>query len=111
MHDSLKGRSEIAVARTGVPEQAAVFAEEEEEERHLRIGASGLAKDIEIRVVFVDLPLRYLHAFGAAGHPLIGQDSALEIAAVGLGKLGLGADGSDRQECEDEEPRLHEFLD
>src|SRR5580698_5153080 len=46
MHDMLKCGREVAVARARVPEQSTILAEEEKEEWHLRIGASGLTKDV-----------------------------------------------------------------
>src|SRR6266702_6935500 len=107
MHHALERWGQVAIARAGVPEQAAIFAEDQVEERHLCIRATGLPQDIEVRVVFMDLPLGHFHAFWATGLPMLRKDSALEITTVRFGKLRPSRDSNQRQQDKSHTTALH----
>jgi hypothetical protein len=89
MHHMLQLGRQVAVARAGIPEQSALCAEDQIEKRHLRIRAAGLAQDEEVGIVLMHLPLGNFHALRSAGGPLCGKRAALQVAAVGIGKLAV----------------------
>ena len=81
----------IARARAGVYEQCALIPEEEVEEGLLVVGAAGFAEDVEVGIVFVDLPIGNLQAVGTAGDPG-GREGALLDAGRCGGKQGQRAE-------------------
>ena len=81
----------VARARAGVHQQGALAAEEKIEEGLLVIGAAGFAEDVEIGIVFVDLPVGNFQAVGAAGDPGGGEGALLD-AGCGGGKQGKRAE-------------------
>ena len=88
----------VARARAGVHEQGAVTAEEEVEEGLFVVGAAGFAEDVEIGIVFVDLPIGNLQAVGAAGDPRGGERAGFHGGRSRLGRLGEGRGGAEK--CE-----------
>src|ERR1700676_3765998 len=87
LYHALQSGRQVSIPRTGIPEQRALFAEEQIEERFFVVGASGLAEDVKIPVVLVDLPFGIFHAFRPARHPLFWQDTGANVASVRLRQL------------------------
>jgi hypothetical protein len=85
----------------GVLEEGAVAAKDEIEKRLLIVGAPGLAEDVEVLIVFVDLPVRDLDAAGSAGDPGFGENAWLDGSAIGLGDL-CGGDGARDKDSEND---------
>src|SRR5260370_16077138 len=82
-----------------IEQQSAFFAEKKIKERFFVVGASGLAKDIKVPVVFMDLPFLVLHAFGTSCHPFLWKDAGADVAAVRLRQFrpgDLGGRGDDQ---------------
>jgi hypothetical protein len=81
--------SNVGSLRSRVEQQNLVAAEDQVEERLFIVCASGLAEDVEVRVVLVKAEVGGGGADGAVGlRPGGGQDAAFEIRAVGLRDLG-----------------------
>src|ERR1700758_2907692 len=80
----LQGRDEIAVARARVQQERFHRPEEQIEERLLVVGASRLAQDKQVWIVLMHLPLRHLHAPGAARFPPERKNSAFDGAPIRL---------------------------
>ena len=81
----------IDLASAGVNEGYFVVAEDDVEEGLFVVGAAGFAEDVEVWIVFVDLPVGDLHAFGAAGDPMGREDAGFDVRAIGLGNLRVKA--------------------
>src|SRR5713101_7281853 len=61
------------MAGAGVLEQSFVCTKKQVQERLLEVCASGFAQNVEIRIVFVNLPVRNLRALRTARDPIRGQ--------------------------------------
>ena len=59
----------IRFPRAGIFQQSAVFSEDQVKERLFVVGTAGLAKDIEIFVVLMNLPVWNFDAIRPAGNP------------------------------------------
>ncbi len=108
VHCALQRGHKVAIARAGVEQQRAVFSKKQKQKWLLVIRAAGLAQKIQIRVVFMHLPLRHFHAPGATGLPLPGQVAGSDGATIGLGKLrATQAGGGCEDECNNTKANFH----
>src|SRR5262249_15750072 len=79
----------IGLAGAGIEQQGLLSAKQQIEERLLEIGASRLAKNIKVRIVFMNLKLCLRRAVWTAWSPASRQDAALHPSRVGLPRLRI----------------------
>jgi hypothetical protein len=87
VNGELQRWGDVSFARAGVKDECTVFAEEEIDEGLFVVGAAGLTEDVKVGVVFVDLPLRHLHALGSAGVPREWKGAGADVSSVRFGGL------------------------
>jgi hypothetical protein len=87
--DEIVDAGDVVLASAGVDERGLVIAEDDVEEGFFVVRAAGFAEDVEVCVVFVDLPFWLFHTFGAAGDPFSGEDTGFDARAVGLRDLRI----------------------
>ncbi len=92
MNDLIEDASAVVFTGAGIDQRSLVVAGHDIEKGLLVVCAAGFTQDVEVGVVFMDLPLGFFHALGATGDPVSGEDASFRTGTVRLWDLEIEAE-------------------